>query len=217
LRQQKLAAQAVLEAEEKERRRIAGDLHDTVGQMMSAVKVNLSMLETEIPFENDKQQQAYRKVLSLVDESCKEVRVVSHNIMPNALKKAGFATAIRDFIEHLDPRIVKINFYMDGLDGQLGPNVETVLYRVVQECVNNVITHAKATTLDICIIKDNDGITATLEDNGVGFDTAAIASAEGIGLKNIQSRIDFLKGTVEWNSSPGRGTLVAIHIPAEVI
>lgn len=213
MQQQELATKAVLDAEEKERKRIAGDLHDTVGQMMSAAKINLSMLERDIPFGNEEQKAAYQKVLALVDESCREVRTVSHNIMPNALLKSGLVNGIHDFINRIDDRFIKIDLFMDGLNKRLDPNVEAVLYRVVQECVNNVIKHSGANKLDISIIKDEEGISATLEDNGKGFDTSDTSKFEGIGLKNIITRIRYLKGTVEWNSSPGKGTLVAIHVP----
>ena len=92
-------------------------------------------------------------------------------------------------------------------------NIETVLYRVIQECVNNVIKHSGADKLDISLIKDADGIAATVEDNGRGFDTTDKQKFEGIGLKNITSRIEFLKGTVDFDSFPGKGTLIAIHVP----
>ena len=192
----------------------AGDLHDTVGQMMSAVKMNLSIMENEIPFEHAEQREAYRKVLSLVDDSCREVRTVSHNIMPNALLKLGLANGVRDFINHIDTRVIKTDLFIDGLDEErLDANVEAVLYRVLQECVNNVVKHANANKLDICVIRDKDGISVTLEDNGKGFDTRNMAKFEGIGLKNIITRINYLKGTIEWHSSPDKGTLVEINVP----
>ena len=93
-------------------------------------------------------------------------------------------------------------------------NLETVLYRVIQECVNNVIKHSGANHLDISLIKDKDGISATIEDNGKGFDARESKAFEGLGLKNIRTRIEYLKGTVDFDSTPGRGTLVAIHVPA---
>jgi two-component system NarL family sensor kinase len=212
-KQQELATKAILEAEENERKRIAGDLHDGVGQLMSAAKMNLSAMECEIPFANEEQKKVYQKVLNLVDESCKEVRTVSHNMMPNALVKAGLASAVREFINQIDVRVIKTDLYTEGLNERIDSNVETVLYRVIQECVNNVIKHAAANYLDISLIKDADGIAVTIEDNGKGFNTSHKNNFEGIGLKNIQTRIEYLKGTVEWNSAEGKGTLVAIHIP----
>lgn len=213
MKQQELAAKAVMEAEENERKRIAGDLHDGVGQMMSAAKMNLSAMEAAIPFTTTEQRLAYEKVLQLVDESCREVRTVSHNMMPNALLKAGLASAVREFVNQIDSRVIKIDLYTEGLNEKLDGNLETVLYRVIQECVNNVIKHSGANHLDISLIKDEDGIAATIEDNGKGFNTADIHKFEGIGLKNMQSRISYLKGSIEWHAAPGKGTLVAIHVP----
>lgn len=213
MQQQDMATKAVIDAEEKERKRIAGDLHDGVGQMMSAAKMNLSGFESRINFADENEKIAFEKIISLVDESCKEVRNVSHNMMPNALLKSGLSNAVKEFIEKIDSSVLKVNLYAEGLKDRLDSNVETVLYRVIQECVNNVIKHSEADTLDISLIKDKDGIAATIEDNGKGFDTSNKEKSEGIGLKNIKTRIDYLKGTVDFDSAPGKGTLVAIHVP----
>lgn len=213
LKQQELATKAVLEAEEKERQRIAKDLHDGIGQMMSAAKMNLSTFESAIAFTNTDQRTSFDKAVGLIDESCREIRVVSHNMMPNALLKNSLASAIREFIEKLDQKKLQVHLYTEGLDERLDSNTETVLYRVVQECVNNVIKHSGASTLDISVVKDKDSINATIEDNGKGFDTGDKEKFEGIGLKNIITRVEYLKGTVDFDSAPGRGTLVAIHIP----
>jgi two-component system, NarL family, sensor kinase len=213
LQQQDMATKAIIHAEENERKRIAGDLHDGVGQIMSAAKMNLSSLESRLGFSNDEDKLAFEKIVNLVDESCKEVRSVSHNMMPNALLKSGLSSAVKEFIDKIDSRVLKVNLYSEGLNERIDSNVETVLYRVIQECVNNVIKHSGANELDISLIKDADGIAATIEDNGKGFAVADKAKVEGIGLKNIRTRIEYLKGTVDFDSAPGNGTLVAIHVP----
>ena len=213
MKQQYLATKAIINAEENERKRIAADLHDGVGQMMSAAKMNLSAIESEIQFKDEAQKTSFENLISLVDESCKEIRSVSHQMMPNALLKSGLASAVKEFLDKIDNRIIKINLHAEGLQERLDTNTETVLYRVIQECVNNVIKHSRANNLDISLIKDADGIAATVEDNGLGFDTKDKQKFEGIGLKNISSRVAFLKGTVDFDSSPGKGTLVAIHVP----
>ncbi len=211
--QQDLAIKAVIQAEENERKRIAGDLHDGIGQTMSAAKMNLSSLESRLNFNNDDDKIAFDKIINLVDESCKEVRSVSHNMMPNALLKSGLSSAVKEFIDKIDSRVLKVNLYSEGLNERLDNNVETVLYRVIQECVNNVIKHSGANELDISLIKDTDGIAATIEDNGKGFTVAEKEKGQGIGLKNIKTRIEYLKGTVDFDSAAGKGTLVAIHVP----
>ncbi len=213
LKQQQLASRAVLEAEEKERQRIGLDLHDGVGQMMSAAKINLSSFLSDIEVPNEEERLRVDNILSLIDESCKEVRAVSHSMMPNALLKAGLASAVREFLNRIDSKVLEVNLYTEGLDERLDTTIETVLYRVIQESVNNVIKHSGASRLDISIIKDEDGLSATIEDNGKGFDTSDASIRNGIGLKNIETRINYLKGEVNIDSSPGHGTVTVINIP----
>lgn len=213
LDQQKKAAIAVIDAEEQERKRIASDLHDGVGQLMSAAWMNLQALSQQLNNTDPSTAALLEKSLTLVNESCNEVRQVSHAMMPNALLLKGLVNAVQDFIGQINQRHLKINLATEGLEKPLPSHIETVLYRVIQESVNNVIKHAKASKLDISIVKATDGIDVMIEDNGVGFDLGSINQHEGIGLSNIQSRIDYLEGTVEWNSKVNQGTLVAIFIP----
>ena len=216
MQEQDLATRAVIDAEEKERKRIAADLHDGIGQMMSAAKMNLSVFESELPFTNEQQKHTFENVISMVDECCREIRSVSHQMMPNALLKSGLASAVKAFIDKIDNRIIQVSLHTEGLNDRIDSNTETVLYRVIQECVNNVIRHSGASTMDISLIKDTDGISVTIEDNGKGFIYSGNGETAGIGLKNILSRINYLKGTVDFDTAPGKGTLVAIHIPVSV-
>jgi two-component system, NarL family, sensor kinase len=215
LLQQEQATKAILEAEEKERSRIAQDLHDGVGQMMSAAKMNLSSFSTSVQLQEKEHSSALINILQLVDESCTEVRAVSHSMMPLALTKKGLLQAIDELISKVDPSVLAISFHQQGFETRMDSNTETILYRVIQECMNNTLKHANATTLDISLIRDEDGISVTIEDNGQGFNTTTINMSEGIGFKNMNSRIHFLKGTIDFNSQPGKGTLVAIHIPGK--
>lgn len=211
LEQQESATLAVLEAEERERKRIATDLHDGVGQMMSAARMNLSVLVNEL---DEDQQAIFDKAMHLVDESCKEVRQVSHNIMPNTLAKRGLVYALNEFINTMDKRALDINLYADNMEERLPVNVEIMLYRAVQECVNNVIKHAAASTVNISIVKDEKEISISIEDNGRGFDPKAQNPEKGIGLRNIETRIQYLKGTVSWDTARGKGTVVMMYVPA---
>jgi signal transduction histidine kinase len=134
-------------------------------------------------------------------------------MMPNALIKSGLVSALRDFINKIPSEKLKISLETKGIDKGLESTTETVLYRVIQESVNNVIKHAEATALDILLLCDEKEITVSIEDNGKGFNTGDKGKFSGIGLKNMISRVEFLKGTVDISSSPGKGTLVAIFIP----
>nr|MCU0335950.1 sensor histidine kinase [Chitinophagaceae bacterium] len=214
LKQQELATKAVMDAEENERRRIATELHDGVGQLMSAARMNLGAFESELNQLPPGKVQQFERIVQLVDESCREVRTVSHSMMPNALLKRGLAAAVRDFLDKIDSKILKVNLYTEGLDTRLDANTESMLYRIIQECVNNVIKHSGANQLDISLTREANGISLTVEDNGKGFDSSRREAMEGIGLKNIVSRVQVLKGEVDFDSQLGRGTLVAIYVPA---
>ncbi len=213
MQQQEQATRAVLAAEEAERERIAKDLHDGVGQMMSVARMNLSAYEHRVGAQPPEQQQALERVIAMVDQSCAELRSVSHSMLPNALIKNSLAAAVRDFISQIDQRRLTVHLYTEGLDERLDSNIETVLYRIIQECVNNVVKHSGAHTLDISLVRDERQITVSIEDNGKGFDLAAAQRKEGIGLKNIQTRMDFLKGSVDIDTAPGRGTVVVLNVP----
>jgi signal transduction histidine kinase len=211
LRQQEEATKAVLNAEESERRRIAVELHDGVGQVMSAARMNLEAVMRELlPLPDDKLIKLER-VVSLVDEGCKEVRAVSHSMMPNALLKKGLSSALYDFIQKIDQQVIKCHLHIEGLDERLQPEIESVVYRIIQECVNNVIKHSVANQLDLSIFHDGDNLDLTIEDNGKGF--SQTEGENGIGLQNIRARVQYLKGSLELDSAPGKGTFIGIHIP----
>ena len=212
--QKEIRTKAIIDAEEKERRRIAQDLHDGVGQMLSAAKLNLSNLESKMVNKTEEQKLSIQNALTLVDDSVKEVRAVSHNMMPNTLIKLGLASAVREFITKLgNAPTLKVDLEIVGLDNRLDNQVETVLYRVIQEVVNNIIKHAQASQISMQLIRHETELNVMIEDNGIGFDTNDLDNFEGIGLKGIQTRIAFLNGTVYFDSTLGRGTTIIIDIP----
>ena len=209
-------AQAVLEAEEAERRRIGSDLHDGVGQLLTAAKMNLHSLGEELNVQTVGQQALLQNALDVVDESFREVRSISHNLMPNALIRRGLAQAVRDFLDKLPAAgRLKINLEVVGLDrgGRLEPTVENVLFRVIQELVQNILKHAQATEVTLQIIRHPNELTVLVEDNGVGFDPAALGEDAGIGLKNMESRMAYLGGRADFDAAPGRGTTVTLEVP----
>jgi len=208
--------EAVMKGEENERSRIAKDLHDGVNQTIGAAKLNLMALEQEISFADDRQKQQLKKAIGLVDDSFIEIRQLSHNMMPRVLEEISLDTALRQLIADLGILPLEINLYTSAIDKHFNILTETFIYRLVQECVNNVIRHASATRLDISVIRDKGNVSLTIEDNGVGFDLNDETS-KGIGLKNIEARVRLLKGKVEFDTAPGKGTLVAILIPVDTI
>ncbi|MDO7877518.1 tetratricopeptide repeat protein [Hymenobacter sp. ASUV-10] len=214
---ERLRASAVLDAEEAERRRIGADLHDGVGQMLSVVKLNVDALNEELQTAlSPDQSRRFTDALDLVDESVREVRSISHNLLPNALIKRGLALAVREFLDTMQrsARRLRIRLETLGLDDtRLDPAVESALYRVIQELVQNIVKHAQATEMDLQLIRHPGELTLLVEDNGIGFDLATLGPEVGIGLRNIESRVSYLGGTLHVDSRPGRGTTVTATVP----
>lgn len=207
--QQVLRNQVMMEAEEKERTRIARELHDGVGQQLSAAKLNLSAFEHRL---TNEQQHDFTPLIQLVDDAVKEVRQISHNMMPSALQKQGLKEALDEFVSKLKLATkVEIRLDVIGLEKRLPSTTETVLYRVVQESVSNALKHAKANNITIQVIAYDEYISLMIEDDGVGFDTTQ--TANGIGLKNLTSRVELIGGGIDFDSTLGRGTTVVVSVP----
>ena len=209
-------AAAVLAAEEAERRRIGADLHDGVGQLLSVVKLHLSALSEELrPRLDPSEEQRFSTALDVVDESVREVRGISHDLLPNALLKRGLALAVREFLDRMRrPGRLNIQLETFGLaEAHLPSEVEYALYRVVQEAVQNIVKHAHATAITLQLVCHPGELTLVVEDNGVGFDPAAPGAAPGVGLHNMAGRIAYLGGELVVDSSPGRGTTLTAVVP----
>ncbi len=213
IQEQNKSTKAIIEAEENERQRIASDLHDGVGQYMTAAKMNLESLTDKLNFKNDTDALTYKNAIGLVADSVGEVRSISHNMMPNALLKNGLGIAVRSFLDSINQQKLKVQLFTDGLNTPIDSNTEIFLYRIIQECVNNVLKHADASELNISILIDHQELDVTIEDNGKGFDLSTLNEKAGIGISNMQKRIQFLKGDIHWDSVPGKGTTVVMNVP----
>jgi signal transduction histidine kinase len=170
-----------------------------------------------LPFKDEEQRNRFDRVLGMVDDGFKEVRTISHNMMPWALHKTGLAKVIKQFISNVENGSISFNFFSKGFDEPFHDNIELILYRVLQESINNVIKHSEADRVDISLIRDEDSISLTIEDNGKGFDASHPEFKAGMGLGNLRSRINFLNGKVEVDSHPGSGTLVSVYIPVSIL
>lgn len=213
LKQQIVLTQSILQAEENERKRIAADLHDGLGQMLTAAKYNMAGIADDMQYCDENKRSIFNKASALIDDSCKEVRAISHNIMPNSLLANGFTAAVKNFLEKAGQEKLVVNFNTTGIDKEVNTNTQVILYRIIQECVHNVIKHAAASQLDISVMNDASGISVSVEDDGKGFNLYDADHANGIGLKSIRTRTEYLQGKLEIDTQPGKGTLISIHIP----
>ncbi len=218
MQQREKATLAILQAEDGERRRIAAELHDGVGQVMVAAWMNLQVLESRMTNLDEPEQQSLSRAIAMVGNGCRDVREVSHAMMPNVLLNKGLAGAVKNFTQEIDEQILNIHVHTEGMEHHVDAVVETILYRIIQESVNNTIRHAAATELHISIDNNEEGISILIEDNGKGFNSSAALQNDsknaGLGLQNIRSRVALLNGTAEWDSSEGNGTVVTIFVPA---
>lgn len=209
------ATEAVLKGEEQERTRLAKDLHDGLGGMLSGIKFSMNTMKENLIMTPDNAQ-AFERSMDMLDSSIKEMRRVAHNMMPESLVKFGLDTALKDFCNEINQTgALKVNYQSIGVENaEIEQTTAITIYRIVQELINNTMKHAAAKTAIVQVTKLSDVVSVTVEDDGKGFDPALLQNAKGIGWTNIQSRIDFLKGTLDIQSSPEKGTSVHIELKA---
>lgn len=206
------ATQSLLKGQEDERNRLAKDLHDGLGGLLSGVKLQLGAMKGNLILSADNAV-AFDRALNKLDESIIEMRRVAHNMMPEALIKLGLKQAVYDYCSSLSQQQpFTINCEMHGLDERMDNSVEMVLYRIVQELLNNVVKHSNASTILVQMMREGDGqVSITVEDDGKGFDPEKINTLNSAGLRNIRSRVNYLNGTMDIKSAPGKGTSVYIE------
>lgn len=195
-----------------ERSRLARDIHDQVGTLLSAAKLKLSDLEETI-LSNDKEK--LQASLSTLDQAANFLRNISHNLAPASLSRLGLVLALEHFFSQLKQvSSLKIDFSVHSFNGRLDETLETNLYPIVLELTNNVIRHANAKNLIIQLIRYPDKVNLTVEDDGVGFNYQGNKDIRtGIGLTNIESRVEIMKGSLDIDSMTGRGTIVMVDVP----
>ena len=211
--QQLTATEAVLKGEEQERTRLAKDLHDGLGGMLSGIKYSFSTIKGNLVMTPDNAQ-AFERSMDMLDSSIKEMRRVAHNMMPEALVKFGLDTALKDFCNDINQSgALKVNYQAIGLEHEVIDQTTAItIYRIVQELINNTMKHAAAKTAIVQVTKSNNQLSVTVEDDGKGFNPIILQGGKGIGWTNIQSRVDFLKGTLDVQSAEGKGTSVHIEL-----
>jgi two-component system NarL family sensor kinase len=208
------AAEAVVKGEEQERTRLAKDLHDGLGGMLSGIKYSFQTMKGNLVM-TPENHQAFERSMDMLDSSIKEMRRVAHNMMPETLVKFGLDTALKDFCNEINQvGALKVNYQSIGLEGAaIDQTTAITLYRIVQELLNNAMKHAAARNVIVQVSKTDNVISVTVEDDGKGFDTSILSQSKGIGWSNIQNRVEFLKGKLDVNSQSEKGTSVLIEFP----
>lgn len=209
--QQLIATQAVLSGEETERRRLARDLHDGLGGMLSGIKLKLSNLKGNF-YLDEEGKTNFDNAINSLDLSVTELRRVAHNLMPEVLIKYGLKEAISDFCSGLNKGCgVNTDFRFYGNDGRVDHNLEISIYRIIQELINNALKHSDAKQILVQLVQDDKRISITVQDDGKGFDLKQIDESRSVGLSSIKSRVAALSGIIDIYTAPNKGTEIEIE------
>jgi len=198
-------SKALIQGEEMERKRIARDLHDGLGSMLSGVKIHLNQVKKENP-------ETVNGVDALLDNTIKELRNISQNLMPESLLELSLEHALRDLCAANSNAVTKVEFQYLIKKSKLPKNSEIMIYRIIQELLNNALKYAKASQVLVSCSQNKDVFFITVEDNGVGFDISDPKNKNGMGLKNIKNRVEFLNGKLEIDSKLNEGTSAYIEL-----
>jgi len=207
-KQQLVATQAVLDGETRERARLARDLHDGLGSMLTGAKLSLLDMKKGVTLDFTEVER-FDRTMELIDQSVQEMRRVAHHLMPDSLSRFGLKPAVSDFCSDLPS--VLFAFY--GSESRLDPKLEVLIYRCIQELVNNALKHAESDTIRVQIIQEVDRIAFTVLDDGCGFNPSAVT--KGSGLQNIRARIASYNGLFDIVSKAGEGTEVNVELRIE--
>ncbi|MBI4319835.1 MAG: sensor histidine kinase [Chloroflexi bacterium] len=208
----------VVGAQEEERKRVARELHDETGQSLSAVIMGLSAAAEALPRDAAKAGEILTDVREVAVHTLEGVRQIILGLRPALLDDLGLAPALRRVAEDLARHSsVRIEVFANGIDGRLPAEVETVLFRILQEGMSNVVRHSNAKHAALRLVRDESEVRAVLEDDGIGFDlaeaTAHLETGRGLGLIGMRERALLLGGAVTIDSGPGRGTTLDVRLP----
>jgi signal transduction histidine kinase/ligand-binding sensor domain-containing protein len=213
---QQAFSRQLIASEERERQRIAGELHDSLGQSLLVVR-NRALLGALAQPQDGEARKQFDEIGATVAQTLEDVRTIAYNLRPHHLEQLGLTTTIRAMLEKVaESSGIGMSSDLDDIDGLFPPDQEITIYRIIQESVNNVIKHARAREAHVAVRCDEHHVAITIRDDGQGFapaaSTAGAASGRGFGLKGIAERVQMLGGTHTIESGPGRGTTVTVRI-----
>ncbi len=205
---QLVVVDSMLKGQEEERTRLAKDLHDGLGGLLSGIKFSLSNMKDNLIVTPDNMS-VFERSLDMIDTAIKELRRVAHNMMPEMLTKFGLDEALNEYCNAINAtKLLSVKYQSHGMASRIDQSAEIIIYRIIQELLNNVLKHSAATEVFVQLVRDNSRLSVVVEDNGKGFSVHQPSGNTGVGLSNIRSRVDYLKGQLDVHSAPDKGTLI---------
>jgi signal transduction histidine kinase len=208
----------LLTAQEADRRRISRDLHDDINQRLATLSMELRRIEKDSSNNPELLRSGIRRVSDDLTAISGDVRQMAYRFHPSILDDLGLLKAVRRLVDEFSERTgIPSSFVYKEPVGTLPPEVTICTYRVLQECLSNIFQHAQASQVEIELIGESDGISLSVRDNGVGFDSSHSAQMGGrLGLLSMKERVRMVKGTLEVESKPLQGTEIRVDIPLDV-
>jgi len=204
-----------LQTLEDERKRFAEDLHDEVGASLSAIRLHASRIETDV--KDEEVRNRLKDVKEIIDQAMASTRRISHNMLPPGLELFGLAKIISDLAGQLSKaNEIEVKVTAPAIMPRLDYKTELMLYRVLQELLNNTLKHAEAGIIQINFLTDEKQYYIYYSDNGKGFDTSSVRY-NGLGLRNLESRVKMINGSYLFSTAPGKGLEVNMAVPLQVI
>lgn len=211
LEDQKKQLQAEIAAQEKERERIARDLHDEVGALLSTAKLYLTFQHPKA--EHHTGSTPSHPAEEMLDEAVLKLRSIAQNLLPENLRLFGLISAIEHNIRQIEKAEAFTVYFTHQLSERLPGDAEIHLYRIVQELFNNALKHAKASQVSLSLSRQTNSVVLTYTDNGVGFTPGKSRNGISLGLTTLSSRVQLLQGEMELESAPGKGVKIIITCP----
>jgi two-component system sensor histidine kinase UhpB len=208
----------LIEAQEQERKRLARELHDDLGQSLSTVALNVEIIENAFGEETRPAKELLRRIRELVAEATERMYDLILGLRPSSLDDIGLVAALRSLVERtLEPKGITWEFQASDTEDRLPQEIETTLFRIMQEAITNVLKHAQAEHVAMNLCRFDGRIRAEIRDDGVGFDASGLHDptnpSRGFGLLGMRERVEQLGGEIRVNTSPGQGTQITIDLP----
>jgi len=208
----------ILETEDKERKRLAKEIHDSLGQNLTAAFMHFEVVRLDMSSVDEKVLDNFNRGFNFLNTCINESREIAYNLMPKAISDYGYVSSVINLLQGIKgASVTEFNFFTNLNGNRLKENLELGLYRITQEAINNILKYSEASNASLQLIEHDDTVQLSVEDNGHGFDSVKVKENSTMGLMSMENRAKALSGTFILESSPGKGTYISVEVPKELV